>query len=557
MSPSPPTPRRAVAAWLQRPVDEYLRGLGVDPLPVTVQRPARREHGDLAVNLAMQLAKRVGRPPLDIAKEIAAAVPIGGPVAAVEAVPPGFVNIRVDPSWMFERLSDVVDAGEDWGRLDFGGGEIAQVEFVSTNPTGPLLFSHGRGAVVGDVVARLLGYTGHEVQREFYVNDAGRQVQLMGESILARRLGDAVPEGGYQGEYIEEYALASQAAVPDDELQALLTGGRRDEAVERLVEWALGHVVEGFRHDLDAIGVDFDRWFSERSLYDDWEQETLALLEGKGAVSRHDGAVWLRLGDDSEEVLYKSNGDHTYLMSDILYHRDKLVRRDFKRAIDIWGADHQNEVRRTKLAMELIGVDPERLVIIIFQWVRMKGEEGFIKISKRAGNVILLSDLVEEVGADAVRYHYLLRSADAPMDFDVDLARRQTNENPVFYAQMAHARLCSIRAVAEESGLEPSANALGRLGAESELAVVRELLEFPDLVEEAARSLEPHHLPHYAQRFADRIHTFYHAGSKDASLRVVGEDPELAGARLYLCEAARHTMANALRLMGVTAPTRM
>jgi arginyl-tRNA synthetase len=546
-----------VAAWVEAAVREFAARNQIEAPPLEVQRPARPEHGDLAVNLAMQLARPLKRPPLEIAEELAAAIPVGGPVATVESAPPGFINFRLDHGWMFDRLADVVAAAGDWGRSETGAGTTVQVEFVSTNPTGPLLFSHGRGAVVGDTIARLLAFTGHRVQREFYINDAGRQVELFGESILARRLGDPIPDDGYQGEYVAEYAKASRTAIGDDEVTGMLAAGKREEVVQRLTDWGISAVLEEFRGDLDAIGVGFDTWFSERSLYGEWEKETLAELRKTGAVVERDGAIWLRLADDKEEVIYKSTGDPTYFLGDLLYHRDKLVRRGLQRAVDVWGADHQNQVRRLQHAMELIGVDPERLQIVLIQLVRMKGDEGFIKISKRAGNLILLRDLVEEVGPDAVRYHYLLRSADAPMDFDVDLARRQSNENPVFYAQMAHARLCGINAVAAESGLEARADALHRLGAPGEVDVVRELLEFPDLVEEAAGSLEPHHVPHYAQRLADRIHTFYHAGSKNADLRVVGDDVELAQARLYLCQAARQTIANTLDLMGVTAPTRM
>jgi arginyl-tRNA synthetase len=551
------TPRRAVAAALQAPVDEYLKRQGAESVPVMVQRPARQEHGDFATNVAMRLAKQLGRPPLQLAEEIAVEIPVAGPVGAVEVAAPGFVNVRLDPVWMFEFLTHPVEAGERWGQTDLGAGHNAQVEFVSTNPTGPLLFSHGRGAVVGDTISRLLSFSGHQVTKEFYINDAGRQVQLFGESILARRQGQEPPEDGYQGEYISEYADASVEAISKDEVDRLLAAGKHDEAVVRVTEWAIQFVLSEFDRDLKAIGVSMQTWFSESTLYGDWERDTIDQLRAAGHVVERDGAIWLRFPDDKEDVLYKSNGEPTYFLGDLLYHRHKFLRGGFERAIDIWGADHQNQVRRLKQAMEMIEVAPDRLQIVLIQLVRMKGDDGFIKISKRAGHLILLRDLVEEVGADAVRYHYLLRSSDAPMDFDVDLARRQSNENPVFYAQMAHARLCSIKAVAAEAGLAPSADALHRLGAPGEVELAGELLELPDVIDEAAGNLEPHHLPHYAQRLAERIHAFYHAGSKDVGLRVVGEDAELAGARLYLCEAARQTMGNLLGLMGVTAPTRM
>jgi arginyl-tRNA synthetase len=468
-------------------------------------------------------------------------------VGALEVVPPGFINLRLDPVWVFASLQGVVDSAPHWGRSGYGAGTRVQVEFVSANPVGPLLFSHGRGAVVGDTVARLLDFTGHNVEREFYVNDAGRQVQLFAQSLLAARRGVPPPEDGYAGQYIHDLA----AEIPAH----LLEGD--EEAVEAAVlRWGVDHYLQEFEVNLEAIGVKFDHWFSEHNLFGQWEVETIAELERAGVLSRHDGATWMRLGDN-EDVLYKSTGEPTYLMGDLLYHRDKFIRRGFHTAINVWGSDHQNQVRRLKQAVQVFGIDPERFVVILIQLVRMKSEGQFVKISKRAGNIILLKELVDEVGADAVRYHYLLRSADAPMDFDVDLARRQSNENPVFYAQYAHARLCGVRGVAAEAGLAGDPSAIARLGAPAELALARELLDFPDIVEEAARELAPHDLPHYGQRLAERIHGFYHAGNQDPAMRVVVDDRELAGARLFLCDAARQTMANLLGLMGVGAPERM
>ena len=544
---APLSPRQAVIAWAQAAVDAYLAEHGLASIPVRPERPARPEHGDLALNLPLQLAGRLKRPPMEIASELAARLPHDGPVAETEVALPGFINLRLDPAWLFKSLAGVIESREDWGRSGYGSGKRVQVEFVSANPTGPLLFSHGRGAVVGDMAARLFEFTGHQVEREFYINDSGRQVRIFALSLLAARRGEPPPEEGYAGEYIKDLA----AQIPAD----LLEG--EPEAVEAAVmQWGVDHYLAEFKDDLAVIGISFDSWFSERNLYGEWEAETIAELERAGAISRHDGAVWMKLGD-KEDVLYRTGGEPTYFMGDVLYHRDKLVRRGFDIAVDVWGSDHQNQVRRVKRALEVMGIDPGRLIVILIQLVRMKSAGEFVKISKRAGNLILLRDLVDEVGPDAVRYHYLLRGADAPMDFDLDLAREQSNENPVFYAQYAHARLCSIKAVATEAGLSPDPAGIARLGAPGELALARDLLEFPDIVEEAARELAPHDLPHYGQRLAERIHTFYHAGNQDPRLRVVIEDRELAQARLFLCEAARQTIANLLGLMGVAAPERM
>jgi len=541
------TPREAIREWLAEPLRSFIADAGGEVPTIAIERSARPEHGDFALNAAFQLARTLRRKPLDIAGELAARLAPGGPVAAVEVAPPGFINLRLDDGWLLRRLPEVVAEGAAWGGSTFGGGQTVQVEFVSTNPTGPLLVSHGRGAVVGDTVARILAFTGHAVQREFYINDAGRQVELFGRSLLAAKRGDPVPEGGYEGAYVKELAANLPPTMLEGDPAAVLTA---------VTEWGVRHFLEEFREELKTIGVEFDAWFSERQLYGPWEQETMAELEARGLVSRHDGATWMVL-PDKEDVLYKSTGDPTYFCGDLLYHRDKLVRRRFDRAIDVWGADHQNQVRRLKLALEAMGVEPGRLDIILIQLVHLRDERGLVKLSKRRGNIVGLRELVDAVGPDSTRYHYLLRSVDNMMDFDIALAVKQDNENPVFYAQYAHARLCSVRAVARESGITPDAGRLERLVAPDELALARELLELPEVVERAARELAPHVLPHYAQRLAERVHGWYHSGNDDTSLRIVVDDRELSAARLVLAEAARTTMANLLGLMGVSAPERM
>jgi len=542
------TPRQVVDAWVASRLAPYLEEVGLAQVTFSIERPRQPEMGDFALNLAMQLAGRLKSPPLKVAAALAERLKPEGPVGSVEVAPPGFINFRLDHSWLVGRLRDIVAAGPDWGRSEVSAGRRAQVELVSTNPTGPLLFSHGRGAVVGDTVARLLAFTGYEVEREFYVNDAGRQVMVFADSLLAARRGETAPADGYVGAYIHDLA----AEIPEE----LLAGGP-DEVRAAVRDFGVAHYLQGFRGALAELGIVFDSWFSEKQLYGAWEQETLAEVGAHGVISEHDGATWMRFPDGKEDVLYKSSGEGTYFLGDLLYHRDKLVRRGFDLAIDVWGADHQNQVRRLKQAVTLFGVDRDRLAIILIQLVRMKAQGEFVKISKRAGNLVLLEDLVNEVGADAVRYHYLLRGADAPMDFDVDLAREQSTENPVFYAQYAHARMCSVLAVGEEEGRVPAPTALQRLETEAERSLVTELMAFPDLVLEAATKMEPHRLPHYTQGLAERIHGFYHAGNNQPALRVLTSDAELSAARLYLCLAARHTIANALSLMGVTAPTRM
>ncbi|MGI8609158.1 MAG: arginine--tRNA ligase [Candidatus Dormibacteria bacterium] len=542
------TPRQEVERWARERLSPYLQEAGASDLEINVERPRQPEHGDFAVNAAMQLAARVKRPPLELAQEMAAALEPSGPVGSVGVAPPGFINLRLDHAWLVRRLEGVIEAGNEWGRSDIGNGKRVQVEFVSANPTGPLLFSHGRGAVVGDTVARLLEFAGYDVEREFYVNDAGRQVLVFADSLIAARRGDPPIVDGYAGAYID--GLAKE--IPD----GLMEGP--DEEVRRAVmDFAVQHYLAEFRIQLEQLGIRYDGWFSERQLYGAWEKETLGEIAAAAEIVEREGATWLRFADGKEDVLYKANGEGTYLLGDLLYHRDKLVRRGFDIAIDVWGSDHQNQVRRLKQAVEFFGVSSDRLVVILIQLVRMKAAGEFVKISKRAGNLILLSDLVDEVGADAVRYHYLLRGADAPMDFDLDLAREQSNENPVFYAQYAHARMCGVAAIAAEVSVKASNDHLVLLTAPAEIAVVRELMAFPDLVAEATRRMEPHRLPYYAHGLAERIHSWYHSGNQDPGLRILVDNVEIAGARLYLAEAARLTMANALGLMGVAAPTRM
>ena len=523
-------------------IDRYLAESGVDAGPeLRAERPARPEHGDVSINVAFQLARSLKRSPAEVAAALASRIEPGGPVGAVE-VAGGFINFRLSRQWLLQRLETVVSGGDRWGSSDFGGGERVQVEFVSANPTGPLLVSHGRGRWGRDRAP------------------AGVHRALGRARVLHQRLGTA---GG---------ALRPVAAGPGPgrgRARGRLRGGLHPRARPRdpkgggrgwrgaVAAWGVQHYLEEFRAELAALGINFDRWFSERELAGDWETETIGELEAAGHITRHDDAVWLRLRDGKEEVLYRRDGSPTYFSNDLLYHRDKLVRRQFHRAICVWGADHQNQVRRLQQAMELIGVEPGRLVVILIQLVHLRGDEGAIKLSKRKGNIVALDELVRAVGKDPVRYFYLLRSSDAAMDFDIDLARRQSNENPVFYAQYAHARLCSVAAVAAEAGVAANPGAIARLEEAGEVALARELMELPEVVEDAARALQPHLLPHYAQRLAEKIHAFYHAGNRDTNLRVLSDDQELSGARLYLCEAARVTMANLLGLIGVAAPTRM
>jgi len=470
-----------------------------------------------------------------IANELVAAMALPASLAQTAVAAPGFINVTLEPAWLQAQLTPIVEAGEQWGRSDLGRKLAVQVEFVSSNPTGPMLFSHARGAVVGDVVARVLQAAGFEVQREYYVNDKGRQIRLFGESIAARMENRPVPEGGYGGDYVDE--IAREAA-------------RQGFSAEpwTLSEFGITWVQERIISDLDRLSIHHDKFFYESSLYAGWDRETMEKLRQLGRVFEKDGATWFKADGDKDEVLIKSDGYPTYFWSDVLYHRDKFEKRGFNRVVDVWGADHQGQVGRVKEALAVLGIDPARLSVLLIQLVSVKRGAETVRMSRRAGVGISLREMLDDVGPDALRYFFLLRSADAQMEFDVDLARRQSSENPVYYAQYAHARLANVLSFGSGAAGEP---ALDRLDSEWELELMRVMLRWPDVVREAAEAREPHRLAFFTDELAAAIHRFY------KNCRVVTEDQSLTAARLLLSRAARTTLQNALGLMGVSAPERM
>ena len=520
-----------------------LTEVGVEPpAEVHLERPARREHGDWSSNVALATAKAAGRNPRELAGQLVDALTAAAPahVERVEIAGPGFVNFHLRETWLHDVLRDVVDGGEDgYARLDIGGGRKVNVEFVSANPTGPLHAGGGRWAAYGDALCRILERTGHVPHREYYLNDRGVQMQLFGASLAARKAGEPLPEDGYAGEYIVEWA----AEMPDD---------------ADPVEWGYERVKRELRESLAAIGVEFDTWFSERSLVESGAIEaTLADLRERGMAFDQDGAVWLRsteLGDDKDRVLVKSDGEPTYLLPDIAYHRDKLAR-GHELLIDVWGADHHGYVARLKAGVQALGHDPEALEIILGQLVVLVrgGEE--VRLSKRAGTMVLLDDLVEAVGADVARLTFLLQSLDTRQTIDLDLITAQSNENPVFYVQYAHARIHSIGKRAAEAGIErlPLDQVdLSLLVHERELDVLRKLSELPEVVALACADRAPHKVTTWVRELADRFHGFYH------DCYVIGDvPPELTQARLWLVEASRIGFAIGLDLLGVSAPESM
>jgi len=520
---------------------------------ITLERPPKPEHGDYASSVALKLARAARMNPLRIAESLVRVLPRADCLARVEVAPPGFINFTLDDGWLASKVEAILEAGPTFGCVDLGQGARVQVEFVSANPTGPLHAGAGRGAALGDALANILAAAGYRVEREYYINDAGSRMDAFYQSVYARYLQAfglpaAVPEEGYQGQYIAALAQEIKAEFGDAFLHRPPA-----EAVAQLGPIALAKMVARAKEDLALMGVRFDNWFSEQSLYDDGAvQGTIALLRERGFVAEREGAVWFvssALGEDKDNVLVRSNGVPTYFASDIAYHYDKFIRRNYDLVLNLWGADHQGHVARMKAAAGALGVSPERLIIIIHQMVTMRRGEEVVRLSKRTGDLITLREVLEEVGPDACRFFYLSRAAESQMDFDLELAKRQSAENPVYYVQYAHARIASILRYAE--GRVSGDGDVRLLRTPPELALIRKMLLLPELVEEGARQLAPHPLPYYAQELAAIFHQFY------KHCRVVSKDLELSRARLKLVRAAKIVLANTLHLMGISAPERM
>jgi arginyl-tRNA synthetase len=526
---------------------------------IVIERPARPEHGDYATNLPLRLVRAVGgkAKPLEIAGAIAARMPASDALAAVEPAPPGFINFRLDEAWLARQVDAIVEAGERFGDVPLGDGKRVQVEFVSANPTGPLTAGNGRGAAIGSVLASVLEAAGFDVQREYLVNDAGTQTEVFGRTLVARYLqlfGKPVeiPADGYPGEYMIDIAKRIKEEAGDRYADASV-----DEPPDEMVLRGVDLMVEEIQRDVARLNVNYDEWYRERRVYQDenvYDRAFQALRDG-GYLVEKEGALWFastELGEDKDNVVIRSTGRPTYFASDIAYHYDKFLVRGFDRVIDVWGADHQGHVSRMKAAVQALGIDPARLDILIYQLVSFRRGEELVRLSKRSGNIVLIRDVVDEVGADAARFFFLARSADSQMEFDLELAKRQSAENPVYYVQYAHARIAGILANARERIDGPiEGGDVSLLRHPTELELVRKMLQLPELVRLIALQLEPHHLPHYAQDLATAFHAFY------TECRVLSEDMELTKARLKLCNAAKITLARALTLMGMTAPDRM
>ena len=525
---------------------------------ILVERPGNPDHGDFATSLPLRLARATRINPLKLAETLVDFVPEAEEVKKVEAAHPGFINFYLEDGWVQGQVEEVRRAGAEYGNVPSGEGRPVMVEFVSVNPTGPVHVGHTRGAVLGSALANTLDAAGYQVTREYYVNDAGTQMEAFYRSVYARyreALGREAnfPANGYAGEYIFDIGKE----IADAEGERFLEM-EESQAVREIGDIAREKMVALIREDLKEIGVSFDNWFSERSLYGNQEYEqAMALLRSKDYLSERENALWFNstmLGDDKDNVVVRSSGEPTYFASDIAYHYNKFVKREFQHVIDIWGADHQGHVPRMKAAVEALGIEPDGLTVLISQMVTLKRGSEVVRASKRTGDFITLRELAEEVGADACRYFFLARSPSTQMEFDLELAKRESSENPVYYIQYAHARNVSILNLARSRNIDWSGGDVSLLTDPNELNLIRTMIRLPELVDQMARELEPHHLPHYAMELATAFHWFYE------NCRVISanaDDNDITLARLKLVESAQIVFRRSLELMGMSAPERM
>jgi len=559
------------------------------PAEVNVERTRDKSHGDYATNVALVLNKQAQCAPRALAEKIVGALPQSSVIAKCEIAGPGFINFTLNEAAKLAIIDTILTAGEQFGHSDIGDGKKVQIEFVSANPTGPLHVGHGRGAAYGATVANLLAASGFEVQREYYVNDAGRQMDILATSIWLRYLdlcGITVsfPSNGYQGDYVWDIAADLHRENRDNfshPLDALMLdipadepdGGDKDIHVDALITRAkallgdhyrtvfdagLNTILDDIRTDLEGFGVIFDRWYSERSLVESGAVERATeTLQDAGHIYKEKGALWFRssdFGDEKDRVVYRDNGMHTYFASDIAYHMEKFGR-GFEQVIDIWGADHHGYVPRVKAAIKALGENPDNFDALLVQFAILYRGSERVQMSTRSGSFVTLRELREEVGADAARFFYVMRKCEQHMDFDLDLAKSQSNDNPVYYIQYAHARICSVMQQLSDKGLtfnqDNGLNNLNLLVEPQEQALVTSLTKFPELIRAAAINHEPHTLAHYLRNLANELHSYYNAH------HFIVDDANLRDARLALAIAIRQVIRNGMKLLGVSAPERM
>jgi len=550
--------KQKIADCLQQAVAKTQQEGSLAPgaLPeIIIEHPQNPSHGDFASSLPLKLARTTRMPPLAVAEKIVEKISLPPEIDHTTIAPPGFINFTLRSEWLTEQVETILAAGESYGNLTLGKGKNIQVEFVSVNPTGPLHVGHGRGAVLGSTLADVLSTSGYLVEREYYLNDIGNQIALFGHSLYVRYLQYLgkeadIPPDGYYGSYMIDLAKEIAEEHGDKFLNV-----PQKEAIEGITEIGINRIINNIKEDLLLLNVEFDEWFSEKSLYTGEQyNKVMALLESGNYVTKKENAVWFEsslLGEDKDNVLVRSDGSPTYFASDIAYHYNKFMERKFDAVIDIWGADHQGHVPRMKAVMKALGQDPERLKVIICQLVTLHRGKETLKVSKRSGDIITLREVIDEVGADACRFSFLSYSAESQMDFDLELAKKQSADNPVYYVQYAHARIASILRLAQQRQINYSQGDISLLSTEPELTLIRHLIMLPEVIERVAANLEPHHLPYYTQALATVFHSFY------KQCRVVSQDEALTKARLKLVRATQIVLVKALHLMGMTAPETM
>jgi len=533
------------------------------PIPdYVIEVPKNAEHGHFATNLPMALRGTQEKNPREIASVLKDQLQdVPGVFEKVDIAGPGFINFVLKSKQWYEELRTIVTLGNDYGRSQLGKGSRVVVEFVSANPTGPLHIGHGRGAALGDTLCRIFSFCGYEVASEFYINDAGRQIRLLGESIFSRWKqvkdpGYPFPDDGYNGDYVFELARSVSEEVDLSKLE-------EEDAISTCARLGKEMMLEELKQDMELFRVPFDVWFSEESLFKSGKiEKTLDELRKNGHLYTKDGALWIKTlpyGDDKDRVLRKSDGEFTYFASDISYHIDKK-ERGFSKAINLWGADHHGYIPRMKAGLEASNISGKWLSVMLIQLVKLWKGGQEIKMSKRSGSYVTLKELVEEVGIDAARFVFLSKHHDSALDFDIDLVKKQDSDNPVYYVQYAHARICSIFRKAEEEGMDlprqPDPPLTG-LVLDEEISLMRMMAEFPILMEDVCRSLEPHRLTYYLTNLAALFHRYFNLGTKFPEHRIVTKDRTLSEARLYLALGVKQIIGAGLELLGIHAPRKM
>jgi len=531
---------------------------------ISFEVPKDEGHGDYATNIALILAPQLKQSPRQIAKAILESVDNSSSIVEnITIAGPGFINFSLKKHFWYSRLREVQRMGADFGKINLGSGKKIQLEFVSANPTGPLHIGHGRGAALGDALGNLLSCAGYQVTKEYYLNDVGNQMNTLGRSVLYRYkelLNQPVdfPEDHYQGEYIYDLARKAISQFGNSYLNA-----DENESIPLFADLAQEEILGGIKKDLNDFSVTFDSWFREKSLFsDNTVEKTIIELQRKNYIYEKDKALWFastKFDDDKDRVVVRANGQKTYFASDIAYHKNKFSR-GFDQVINIWGADHHGYIPRMEAMLQALGYDPEQLRILLVQIVSLSRDGIPISMSTRSGQFVSLREVLDEVGSDAARYFFLIRRPDSPLDFDLELAKKQSDENPVYYVQYAHARLCSIVRVARERGI--NVNNLDKadltlLTNPEEISLIKKISRFPDIIESSALSLEPHRITIFLQDLVSLFHRYYHSGKLDGSKRVITEQEDLTRARLCLIESLRITIRNSLLLLGVSAPESM